>query len=132
MPDYIHNHPVYYAGPAKAPEGYASGSFGPTTAARMDPYVPELQALGASRVMIAKGNRAPSVVQSCKQHGGFFLGSVGGAAAVLGKDVIKSIETLDFPNFGMEAVFRIKVVDFPAFVIIDDKGEDFFTRKPSF
>ncbi len=132
LPDYIRDHPVYYAGPAKTPEGYASGSFGPTTAARMDPYVPELQALGASRVMIAKGNRAPSVVQSCKEHGGFFLGSVGGAAAVLGKDVIKNIETLDFPNFGMEAVFRIKVVDFPAFVIIDDKGGDFFTRKPAF
>jgi fumarate hydratase class I len=132
LPDYIRDHPVYYAGPAKTPEGYTSGSFGPTTAARMDPYVPELQALGASRVMIAKGNRAPSVVQSCKEHGGFFLGSVGGAAAVLGKDVIKNIETLDFPNFGMEAVFRIKVVDFPAFVIIDDKGGDFFTRKPAF
>ncbi|WP_420583645.1 FumA C-terminus/TtdB family hydratase beta subunit [Ruegeria sp.] len=132
LPNYIKDHPIYYAGPAKTPEGHASGSFGPTTAARMDPYVPELQALGASRVMIAKGNRAASVVQSCKQHGGFFLGSVGGAAAVLGKDVIKSIEVLDFPEFGMEAVFRIKVVDFPAFVIIDDKGGDFFTRKPSF
>ncbi|WP_424830468.1 FumA C-terminus/TtdB family hydratase beta subunit [Ruegeria sp.] len=132
LPDYIRDHPIYYAGPAKTPDGHASGSFGPTTAARMDPYVPELQALGASRVMIAKGNRAASVVQSCQKHKGFFLGSVGGAAAVLGRDVIKSIETLDFPEFGMEAVFRIKVVDFPAFVIIDDKGGDFFTRKPAF
>jgi len=132
LPDYIRDHPIYYAGPAKAPEGYASGSFGPTTAARMDPYVPDLQANGASRVMIAKGNRSPQVVQSCKNHGGFFLGSVGGAAAVLGKEVIKSIETLDFADFGMEAVFKITVEDFPAFVIIDDKGGDFFTRKPSF
>lgn len=131
LPDYIRDHPVYYAGPAKTPEGYASGSFGPTTAARMDPYVPELQSMGASRVMIAKGNRSAQVVQSCKSHGGFFLGSVGGAAAVLGKDVIKSIETLDFAEFGMEAVFKITVEDFPAFVIIDDKGGDFFTRNPN-
>ncbi len=131
LPRYMLDHPIYYAGPAKTPDGHASGSFGPTTAARMDPYVPELQAHGASRVMIAKGNRAASVVQSCQRYGGFFLGSVGGAAAVLGKDVIKSIEVLDFPEFGMEAVFRIKVVDFPAFVIIDDKGGDFFTRKPT-
>ena len=98
----------------------------------MDPYVPELQAQGASRVMIAKGNRSAQVVQSCKANGGFFLGSVGGAAAVLGKEVIKSIETLDFADFGMEAVFRITVEDFPAFIIIDDKGGDFFTRKPDF
>ncbi|WP_166416933.1 FumA C-terminus/TtdB family hydratase beta subunit [Cochlodiniinecator piscidefendens] len=131
LPDYIRDHPVYYAGPAKTPEGYASGSFGPTTAARMDPYVPELQAMGASRVMIAKGNRSREVVASCKSNGGFFLGSVGGAAAVLGKEVIKSIETLDFAEFGMEAVFKIVVEDFPAFVIIDDKGGDFFTRKPT-
>lgn len=129
LPDYIKNHPIYYAGPAKTPKGYASGSFGPTTAARMDPYVPELQARGASRVMIAKGNRSPQVVRSCKENGGFFLGSVGGAAAVLGKDVIKHIETLDFAEFGMEAVFKITVENFPAFVIIDDKGGDFFTRK---
>ena len=131
LPDYVRDHPVYYAGPAKTPEGYASGSFGPTTAARMDPYVPELQAVGASRVMIAKGNRARQVVDSCQTHSGFFLGSVGGAAAVLGKEVIKSIETLDFADFGMEAVFRITVEDFPAFIIIDDKGGDFFTRKPA-
>jgi len=98
----------------------------------MDPYVPDLQAHGASRVMIAKGNRSPQVVQSCKAHGSFFLGSVGGAAAVLGKEVIKSIETLDFAEFGMEAVYRIKVKDFPAFVIIDDKGGDFFAHKPNF
>lgn len=131
LPGYVRDHPVYYAGPAKTPEGHASGSFGPTTAARMDPYVPELQAQGASRVMIAKGNRARQVTDSCQTHGGFFLGSVGGAAAVLGKEVIKSIETLDFAEFGMEAVFRITVEDFPAFIIIDDKGGDFFTRKPA-
>ncbi len=131
LPGYITDHPVYYAGPAKTPEGYASGSFGPTTAARMDPYVPALQAAGASRIMIAKGNRARAVVDSCKNHGGFYLGSVGGAAAVLGKEVVKSIETLDFADFGMEAVFKITVKDFPAFLIIDDKGGDFFTTKPS-
>lgn len=130
LPGYLRDHPVYYAGPARTPQGHASGSFGPTTAARMDPYVPELQAQGASRVMIAKGNRAPEVVASCKRHGGFYLGSVGGAAAVLGRDVIKSVEVLDFAEFGMEAVWRIRVEDFPAFVVTDDKGNDFFTRKP--
>ncbi|NEY89491.1 FumA C-terminus/TtdB family hydratase beta subunit [Tabrizicola oligotrophica] len=128
LPGYMTDHPIYYAGPAKTPAGHASGSFGPTTAARMDPYVPELQGRGASRVMIAKGNRAASVVQSCKAHGGFYLGSVGGAAASLGRDVIRKVEQIDFPQFGMEAVFRIEVQDFPAFVIIDDKGGDFFAR----
>lgn len=130
LPNYMMQHPVYYAGPAKTPAGYASGSFGPTTAARMDPYVPDLQARGASRVMIAKGNRAASVVQSCKENRGFYLGSVGGAAATLGKEVIRKVEQIDFPQFGMEAVFRIQVQDFPAFIIIDDKGGDFFARPP--
>lgn len=130
LPDYVFDHPIYYAGPARMPEGRASGSFGPTTAARMDPYVPELQSKGASRVMIAKGNRSSEVVASCKAHGGFFLGSVGGAAAILGRDVIKSVEMLDFAEFGMEAVYRIRVEDFPAFIITDDKGNDFFTRPP--
>lgn len=130
LPDYVQDHPIYYAGPAKTPQGFASGSFGPTTAARMDPYVPELQAAGASRVMIAKGNRARSVVNSCKAHGGFYLGSVGGAAASLGRDVIRKAEVLDFHDFGMEAVHRIEVENFPAFLIIDDKGGDFFDLKP--
>lgn len=130
VPDYFRKHPIYYAGPAKTPDGFASGSFGPTTAARMDPYVPDLQAVGASRVMIAKGNRAKGVTDSCKTHGGFYLGSVGGAAASLGRDVIRKTEILDFPEFGMEAVHKIEVENFPAFVVIDDKGGDFFTRKP--
>lgn len=130
LPDYMRDHPIYYAGPAKTPEGQASGAFGPTTAARMDPYIPDFQALGVSRVMIAKGNRGAGVVQSCARHGGFYLGSVGGAAAVLGREVIRSVEQIDFAEFGMEAVFRIRVEDFPAFVIIDDKGNDFFTRAP--
>jgi len=125
-PDYLRDHPVYYAGPARTPEGRASGSFGPTTAARMDPYMPELQAMGAALVTIAKGNRASSVAASCRRHGGFYLGSVGGAAASLGRDTIELVETIDFPEFGMEAVWRIRVRDFPAFLIIDDKGGDFY------
>lgn len=128
MPAYMSDHPIYYAGPAKTPEGFASGSFGPTTAARMDPYVSEFQSVGASLVTIAKGNRSRQVVEACKTHGGFYLGSIGGSAAVLGRDVIKSVETIDFAEFGMEAVWRIKVSDFPAFLIIDDKGGDFFAR----
>jgi fumarate hydratase, class I len=128
VPDYMRDHPIYYAGPAKTPAGYASGAFGPTTAARMDPYVPELQARGASMVMIAKGNRSAGVVASCKDRGGFYLGSVGGAAASLGRDVIRKVEVVDFAEFGMEAVWRIEVKDFPAFLIIDDKGGDFFAR----
>jgi len=127
LPDYIKDHPIYYAGPAKTPEGFASGSFGPTTAARMDPYVPELQTHGASLITIAKGNRSKTVVKSCEKHGGFFLGSIGGAAAVFGRDVIKSVEPIAFPEFGMEAVWKIEVEDFPAFVVIDDKGNDFFS-----
>jgi fumarate hydratase class I len=128
LPDYFKDHPIYYAGPAKTPAGFASGSFGPTTAARMDPYVPEFQAAGGSFVTIAKGNRAKEVVKSCKEHGGFYLGSIGGAAATLGHDSIKSVEVLDFPELGMEAVWRIRVEDFPAFIIIDDKGGDFFAK----
>jgi len=128
LPAYMKDHPIYYAGPAKTPEGFASGSFGPTTAARMDPYVPEFQALGGSLVTVAKGNRSKGVVEACKKHGGFYLGSIGGAAAVLGRDVISAIEPIDFEEFGMEAVWRIEVRDFPAFVIIDDKGGDFFAR----
>lgn len=131
LPDYFRDHPIYYAGPAKTPEGHASGAFGPTTAARMDPYVPELQAKGASLIMLAKGNRSRQVVESCKANGGFYLGSIGGAAARLGRDVIKSIEVIDFPEFGMEAVHRIRVENFPAFIVIDDRGGDFFNRKPS-
>ena len=128
LPDYMRDHPIYYAGPAKTPDGFASGSFGPTTAARMDPYVPEFQASGGSFVTIAKGNRARDVVESCKQHGGFYLGSIGGAAAVVGRDIIRSVEAIDFEDFGMEAVWKIRVENFPAFMVIDDKGGDFFAR----
>ncbi|RWA98685.1 MAG: fumarate hydratase [Mesorhizobium sp.] len=127
LPAYFRDHPIYYAGPAKIPQGHKSGSFGPTTAARMDPYVEDLQAAGASLVMIAKGNRSAQVVRSCQSHGGFYLGSLGGTAAVLGRDSIVDIATIDYEGFGMEAVFRVKVRDFPAFLIIDDKGNDFFT-----
>ena len=127
VPSYFKDYPIYYAGPAKTPAGHASGSFGPTTAARMDPYIPQLQAEGASLVMIAKGNRSRLVKDACKKHGGFYLGSVGGAAAVLGRDVIKEVEVIDFEELGMEAVFKIRVEDFPAFLIMDDKGNDFFS-----
>ncbi|WP_198294169.1 FumA C-terminus/TtdB family hydratase beta subunit [Ensifer sp. BR816] len=130
LPAYFREHPIYYAGPAKTPDGFASGSFGPTTAARMDPYMEDFQAAGASLVTIAKGNRSPQVVRSCKTHGGFYLGSVGGTAAVLGRDCILDIKAVDFAEFGMEAVFKIRVKDFPAFVVIDDKGNDFFTIQP--
>jgi len=126
LPQYMKDHPVYYAGPAKTPEGHASGSFGPTTAGRMDSYVDLLQANGGSMVMVAKGNRAKSVTESCKKHGGFYLGSIGGAAAGLGKDHIKKVEVLEYPELGMEAIWKIEVVDFPAFIIVDDKGNDFF------
>ena len=128
LPAYMKDHPIYYAGPAKTPEGFASGAFGPTTAARMDPYVPEFQARGGSLVTLAKGNRSRAVVEACRAHGGFYLGSIGGAAAVLGRDVIESVEVVDFAEFGMEAVWRIRVRDFPAFVVIDDKGGDFFAE----
>ncbi|MDR2912627.1 MAG: fumarate hydratase [Alistipes sp.] len=128
MPSYFKDHPVYYAGPAKTPEGMASGSFGPTTAGRMDPYVDGFQALGGSLVMVAKGNRTQQVTDACKKHGGFYLGSIGGPAAILAKDSIKRVEVVDFPELGMEAVRRIYVEDFPAFIIVDDKRNDFFAE----
>lgn len=126
MPEYFKNHPIYYAGPAKTPQGMASGSFGPTTAGRMDPYVDLFQDHGGSLVMVAKGNRSQQVTDACKKHGGFYLGSIGGPAAVLAKNSIKSVEVVDFPELGMEAVRKIYVEDFPAFIIVDDKGNDFF------
>jgi len=126
LPDYFKNHPVYYAGPAKTPEGMPSGSFGPTTAGRMDSYVEQFQAAGGSMIMLAKGNRSKAVTDACKKHGGFYLGSVGGAAAGLAQNHIKKIEVLEYPELGMEAIWRIEVVDFPAFIIVDDKGNDFF------
>ncbi len=128
IPSYFKDHIICYAGPAKVPEGYPSGSFGPTTAGRMDPYVPIFQQRGASLVMLAKGNRSPIVRESCKQYGGFYLGSIGGAAARLGKECITHLETLEYPELGMEAIFRITVKDFPAFIITDDKGNDFFEK----
>ncbi|MGB5992099.1 MAG: fumarate hydratase [Desulfobacterales bacterium] len=128
LPEYFKNHMVYYAGPAKTPAGYPSGSFGPTTAGRMDPYVPIFQEQGASMAMLAKGNRSKEVTQSCKKFGGFYLGSIGGPAARLGKDCITNIETLEYANLGMEAIFLITVKDFPAFIIVDDKGNDFFEK----
>jgi fumarate hydratase class I len=127
MPEWLKNHPVYYAGPAKTPDGYASGSFGPTTAGRMDSYVDQFQAAGGSMVMLAKGNRSKQVTEACKQHGGFYLGSIGGPAARLAQDCIKSVEVLEWPELGMEAVWKIEVEDFPAFIVVDDKGNDFFT-----
>jgi fumarate hydratase class I len=132
MPEYLRNYAVYYAGPAKTPEGYASGSFGPTTAGRMDSYVDYFQKNGGSMVMLAKGNRSKAVTDACKSHGGFYLGSIGGPAARLAQDCIKKVEVLDFEELGMEAVWKIDVVDFPAFIVVDDKGNDFFaeTSKP--
>ncbi|WP_203048430.1 fumarate hydratase [Pimelobacter simplex] len=127
MPDYLKNHPVYYAGPAKTPEGMASGSFGPTTAGRMDSYVKSFQAAGGSMVMLAKGNRSKQVTEACNEYGGFYLGSIGGPAARLAQDCIKSQEVIEYPELGMEAVWRIEVEDFPAFIVVDDKGNDFFT-----
>ncbi|HUD79241.1 MAG TPA: fumarate hydratase [Streptosporangiaceae bacterium] len=126
MPGYLRDHAVYYAGPAKTPEGYASGSFGPTTAGRMDSYVDRFQAAGGSLVMLAKGNRSAAVTASCKEYGGFYLGSIGGAAAKLAQDCITKVEVLEYPELGMEAVWRIEVRDFPAFIVVDDKGNDFF------
>ena len=128
LPDYMKNHPVLYAGPAKTPEGYACGSMGPTTANRMDPYVDLFQSHGGSMVMIAKGNRTDVVTEACKKHGGFYLGTIGGVAAVLSSDSIKSIECVEFPELGMEAVYKIEVEDFPAFILVDDKGNDFFKQ----
>ncbi len=126
MPEYLKNHPVYYAGPAKTPAGYATGSFGPTTAGRMDSYVAEFQAKGGSLVMLAKGNRSRAVRESCRTHGGFYLASIGGPAARLAQDCIRKVELLEYPELGMEAVWRIEVEDFPAFIVIDDKGNDFY------
>ncbi|MEV5710038.1 fumarate hydratase [Actinoallomurus sp. NPDC052274] len=126
MPQYLRDHAVYYAGPAKTPEGYASGSFGPTTAGRMDSYVEQFQAAGGSLVMLAKGNRSKQVTEACKAHGGFYLGSIGGPAARLAQDCIKKVEVLEYPELGMEAVWKIEVEDFPAFIVVNDKGEDFF------
>ena len=126
LPDYIKNHPVYYAGPAKTPDGMASGSFGPTTAGRMDSYVDRFQEAGGSLVMLAKGNRSKLVKDACKKHGGFYLGSIGGVAAKLALESIKKVDVLEFQELGMEAVWRIEVKDFPAFIVIDDKGNDFF------
>jgi fumarate hydratase, class I len=126
MPAYLRDHAVYYAGPAKTPEGYASGSFGPTTAGRMDSYVEQFQAAGGSFVMLAKGNRSKQVTDACKTHGGFYLGSIGGPAARLAQDCIKKVDVLEYPELGMEAVWRIEVEDFPAFIVVDDKGNDFF------
>ena len=128
LPDYFKKHPVYYAGPAKTPKGYASGSFGPTTAGRMDSYVDLFQSLGGSLVMIAKGNRSPQVTAACQKHGGFYLGSIGGPAAILAKENIKKVEVLEYPELGMEAIWQIEVQDFPAFILVDDKGNDFFVN----
>ncbi|WP_310964876.1 fumarate hydratase [Nocardioides terrisoli] len=127
MPAYLKDHPVYYAGPAKTPDGMASGSFGPTTAGRMDSYVGQFQAAGGSMVMLAKGNRSKQVTEACAEHGGFYLGSIGGPAARLAQDCIRSVEVLEYPELGMEAIWRIEVEDFPAFIVVDDKGNDFFT-----
>ncbi len=126
MPGYLRDHAVYYAGPAKTPQGYASGSFGPTTAGRMDSYVEAFQAAGGSLVMLAKGNRSAAVTEACRKHGGFYLGSIGGAAARLARDCITKVEVLEYPELGMEAVWKIEVRDFPAFIVVDDKGNDFF------
>jgi fumarate hydratase class I len=128
MPEYLKKHPVYYAGPAKTPKGMASGSFGPTTAGRMDSYVDQFQSLGGSLIMLAKGNRSQAVTDACKKHGGFYLGSIGGPAAILAKDSIKSVELVDFEELGMEAVRKITIENFPAFIIVDDKGNDFFAK----
>jgi fumarate hydratase class I len=128
MPQYLRDHAVYYAGPAKTPEGYASGSFGPTTAGRMDAYVQKFQAAGGSLVMLAKGNRSGQVTQACQSHGGFYLGSIGGPAARLAQDCIRHVEVLEYPELGMEAVWKIEVEDFPAFIVVDDKGNDFYAE----
>ena len=126
LPDYIKDHPVYYAGPAKTPKGMPSGSFGPTTAGRMDAYVDKFQENGGSMVMLAKGNRSKQVREACQKHGGFYLGTIGGTAAKVALDCIKKTEVLEYPELGMEAVWKIEVKNFPAFVVIDNRGNDFF------
>ena len=128
LPDYAKNHPIYYAGPAKTPLGMASGSFGPTTAGRMDSYVDFFQAHGGSLIMLAKGNRSKAVTAACKKYGGFYLGSIGGPAAILAQDNITQVEVIDYPELGMEAIWKITVKDFPAFILVDDKGTDFFVN----
>jgi fumarate hydratase class I len=128
LPDYFKRHPVYYAGPAKTPDGMVSGSFGPTTAGRMDSYVDLLQEHGGSMVMLAKGNRSQQVTDACKKHGGFYLGSVGGPAAILAQDNIRNVEVVEYPELGMEAIWKIEVENFPAFIVVDDKGNDFFAN----
>jgi len=128
LPEYFRNHPIYYAVPAKTPEGMPSGSFGPTTAGRMDTYVPLFQEKGFSLITLAKGNRSKIVTESSKKNGGFYLGSIGGPAALLANDYIKKVEVLDFPELGMEAIWSIDVEDFPAFIVVDDKGNDFFEK----
>jgi len=127
LPEYLKNHPIYYAGPAKTPAGKPSGSFGPTTAGRMDSYVDLLQQNGGSMIMIAKGNRSKQVTDACKKYGGFYLGSIGGPAALLAEENIKKVECIDYPELGMESVWKIEVEDFPAFILVDDKGNDFFS-----
>ena len=127
LPQYFKDQCVYYAGPAKTPEGYVSGSFGPTTAGRMDSYVEEFQANGGSMIMLAKGNRSRQVTKACKEHGGFYLGSIGGPAARLAQDCIRKVEVREYEELGMEAIWQIEVEDFPAFIVVDDKGNDFFS-----
>lgn len=126
MPQYMKDHPIYYAGPAKTPKGLPSGSFGPTTAGRMDSYVDLFQSNGGSMIMIAKGNRSQQVTDACHKHGGFYLGSIGGPAAILAQESIRKVEVLEYPELGMEAIWKIEVEDFPAFILVDDKGNDFF------
>jgi len=126
LSQYIKDHPIYYAGPAKTPQGMSSGSFGPTTAGRMDSYVNLFQSLGGSMIMIAKGNRSQAVTDACKKYGGFYLGSIGGPAAILAQDNITKVELLEYPELGMEAIYKIEVKDFPAFILVDDKGNDFY------
>ena len=128
MPQYLKDHPIYYAGPAKTPKGMPSGSFGPTTAGRMDPYVDQFQKAGGSMIMIAKGNRSQQVTDACKNNGGFYLGSIGGPAAVLASNSIKKVELLEYPELGMEAIWKIEVENFPAFILVDNKGNDFFKK----
>ena len=128
LPQYIKDHPIYYAGPAKTPSGMACGSMGPTTANRMDPYVDLFQSHGGSMIMLAKGNRSQVVTDACKKHGGFYLGSIGGPAAILAQNNIKSIECVEYPELGMEAIWKIEVEDFPAFILVDNKGNDFFKQ----
>ncbi|MBP9978579.1 MAG: fumarate hydratase C-terminal domain-containing protein, partial [Bacteroidales bacterium] len=128
MPQYMKDHPIYYAGPAKRPAGMPSGSFGPTTAGRMDSYVDLFQSNGGSMIMIAKGNRSQQVTDACHKHGGFYLGSIGGPAAILAQESIRKVEVLEYPELGMEAIWKIEVEDFPAFILVDDKGNDFFKQ----